>query len=144
MGSFVEPQEIKEKEILETSRIIAIVGLSPDKEKASNVVASYLTAHGYRTIPVNPAYDEILGQKSYKSLSDIPEKIDIVDIFMRSEKVLPVVEEAIKLKPRAIWLQLGIANEEAKRLVEDTGIPFLMNVCIKQEHEKIFGKKSNE
>lgn len=134
------PQEIKEKEILETSKIIAIVGLSPDKEKASNIVANYLIAHSYRIIPVSPGYDEILGQKSYKSLSDIPDKIDIVDIFMRSEKVLPVVEEAIKLKPRAIWLQLGIINEEAKKLVEDNGITFFMNVCIKQEHEKILGQ----
>ena len=137
----MEPQEIKEKEILEQSKIIAIVGLSPDKEKASNIVANYLIAHGYRIIPVNPGYDEILGQKSYKSLSDIPEKIDIVDIFMRSEKVLPVVEEAIKLKPRAIWLQLGIINEEAKKLVEDKGITFFMNVCMKQEHEKLLGIK---
>jgi predicted CoA-binding protein len=138
----MEPQEIKEKEILETSKSIAIVGLSPDMEKASNIVANYLIAHGFRIIPVNPGYDEILGQKSYKSLSDILEKIDIVDIFMRSEKVLPVVEEAIKLKPRAIWLQQGIINEEAKKLVEDKGITFFMNVCIKQEHTKLLGQKA--
>ena len=135
----MEPQEIKEKEILEQSKIIAIVGLSPDKEKASNVVANYLIAHGYQIIPVNPGYDELLGQKSYKSLTDIPDKIDIVDIFMRSEKVLPVVEEAIKLKPHAIWLQLGIVNEEARKLVEDNSINFFMNVCIKQEHTKLLG-----
>jgi uncharacterized protein len=140
----MEPQEIKEKEILETSNVIAIVGLSPDNEKASNIVANYLIAHGYRIIPVNPGYDEILGQKSYKSLSEIPEAIDIVDIFMRSEKVLPVVEEAIKLKPLVIWLQLGIINEVAKKLVEDKGITFFMNVCIKQEHEKLFDKKSDK
>jgi uncharacterized protein len=137
----VEPQEIKEKEILKQSKIIAMVGLSPDKEKASNVVANYLMAHGYQVIPVNPGYDEILGQKSYKSLSDIPDKIDVVDIFMRSEKVLPIVEEAIKLKPRAIWLQLGIINEEAKKLVEDRDITIFMNVCMKQEHEKLLGKE---
>ena len=136
----MEPQEIKEKEILEQSKTIAIVGLSPNKEKASSIVAKYLIASGYRIIPVNPGYDEILGQKSYKSLSDITEKIDIVDIFIRSEKVLPIVQEAIKLKPRAIWLQLGIINEEAKKLVEDKGITFFMNVCIKQEHEKLFNK----
>ena len=121
-----------------------MVGLSPDKEKASNIVANYLIARGYRIIPVNPGYDEILGQKSYKSLSDIPDKIDIVDIFMRSEKVLPVVEEAIKLKPRAVWLQLGIINEEARKLVEDKGITFFMNVCVKQEHEKLFDNKSSK
>lgn len=140
----MEPQEIKEKKILEQSKTIAIVGLSPDKEKASNVVASYLIAHGYRIIPINPGYDEILGQKSYKSLSDVSEKIDVVDIFMRSEKVLPIVEEAVKLKPRAIWLQLDIINEEAKKLVEDKGITFFMNVCMKQEHEKLLGAKPNK
>lgn len=138
----VEPQQTKEKEILEQSKVVAIVGLSPDKEKASNIVAKYLIANGYRIIPVNPGYNEILGQKSYKSLSDIPEKIDIVDIFMRSEKVLPVVEEAIKLRPRAIWLQLGIINEEAKKLVEDNGIAFFMNVCVKEEHTKLLGQKT--
>lgn len=121
-----------------------MVGLSPDKEKASSIVANYLMAQGYRIIPVNPGYDEILGMKSYKALSDIPDKIDVVDIFMRSEKVLPVVKEAIKLKPCAIWLQLGIINEEAKKLVEDAGITFFMNVCMKQEHEKLFDTKSNE
>ena len=138
----MEPQEIQEKEILEKSKVVAIVGLSPDEKKASNIVANYLITHGYRIIPVNPGYDEILGQKSYKSLSDIPQKIDIVDIFMRSEKVLPVVEEAIKLRPRAIWLQLGIINEEAKKLVEDKGIAFFMNVCVKQEHTKLLGQKT--
>jgi hypothetical protein len=138
----MESQEIKEKEILEQSKTVAIVGLSPDKEKASNIVANYLVTHGYRVIPVNPGYNEILGQKSYKSLSDITEKIDIVDIFMRSEKVLPVVEEAIKLKPHAIWLQLGIVNEEARKLVEDNSITFFMNICIKQEHEKLLGQKA--
>ncbi len=135
------PEEIKEKEIFEQSKVIAMVGLSPDKEKASNVVANYLIAEGYNVIPVNPNYDEILGRKSYKMLSEVPETIDVVDIFMRSEKVLPVVEEAIKIKPRAIWLQLGIINEDAKKLVEDADITFFMNVCMKQEHEKILGSK---
>jgi hypothetical protein len=135
------PQEITEKKIFEQSKVIAMVGLSPDKERASNVVANYLIAVGYNVIPVNPNYDEILGRKSYKALSEIPETIDVVDIFMRPEKVLPIVEEAIQIKPRAIWLQLGIMNEEAKKLVEDAGITFFMNVCMKQEHEKILGSK---
>lgn len=121
--------------------MIAIVGLSPDHEKPSNIVATYLIAHGYRIIPVNPGYEEILGQKSYKSLSEIGEKIDVVDIFMRADKLLPVVEEAIKLKPKAIWLQLGIINEEAGKLAEKAGITFFMNVCIKQEHTKLLGNK---
>lgn len=138
----MEPREIKEREILEKSKTIAIVGLSPNKEKPSNVVASYLMTHGYRVLPVNPGYDEILGIKSYKSLLEIPEQIDVVNIFMQPDKLLPIVEEAVRLKPRAIWLQLGIINEEAKKLVEDAGIPFFMNVCIKQEHTKLFEQKT--
>lgn len=140
----MEPQQTKEKKILEQSKVVAMVGLSPDEKKASNIVAKYLITNGYRIIPVNPGYNEILGQKSHKSLSDIPEKIDIVDIFMRSEKVLPVVEEAIKLRPRAIWLQLGIINEEAKRMVENKGITFFMNICMKQEHTKLLGQHTGE
>lgn len=128
------------KNLLAHSRVIAIVGLSPDQQKASNVVANYLTANNFRIIPVNPGYPEILGHKSYPSLAEIPEKVDIVDIFMRSEKVLPIVEEAIRLHPKAIWLQLGIINSEAQELVESNNILFFMNQCIKQEHERLFSK----
>lgn len=135
----MEPLDEKKKELLQTSKIIAMVGLSPNTDKPSNVVANYLKGAGYRVIPVNPQYDEILGEKSYKSLSDIPEKVDIVDIFMRSEKVVPVVEEAVKIKPRAIWLQEGIVNEEAKKIVEDGGIEFFQGVCIKKERTRLFG-----
>ena len=136
----VENTDDVKKGLLEKSHTIAVVGLSSNTEKASNVVANYLIAHGYRVIPVNPGYAEILGQKCYPSLSGIPEKVDIVDIFMRSEKVLPVVEEAVKLKPGAIWLQLGIINPEAQELAESNNILFFMNQCIKQEHERLFGK----
>ena len=134
----MDSQETKKREVLETSKVIAIVGLSPDVEKPSNVVANYLIRAGCEIIPVNPQYDEILGVKSYKSLSDIPKKIDIVDIFMRAERVLPIVEEAVKIKPKCIWLQLGIVNEEAKKLAERHGIPFFMDVCIKQEHSRLY------
>jgi len=136
----MEDRDDEKKKLLEESRVIAIVGLSPDEQKASNVVAVYLMAHGYRVIPVNPSHAEILGQKSYPSLSDVPEKIDIVDIFMKAENVLPVVGEAIKLAPKAIWLQLGIVNEEARKLVESTNIPFFMDQCIKQQHTRLLGK----
>ncbi len=126
-----------EEELLKTSRVIAIVGLSPDEEKASNSVARYLKGKGYRIIPVNPGYEQILGEKVYKSLLAIPEKVDIVDIFMRAEKVLPIVQEAIKLHPRAIWLQLGIKNDEARRLVEETDIEYVEDKCMKQEHSRL-------
>jgi hypothetical protein len=114
-------------ELLKEARVIAMVGLSPDESKASNRVAQYLISKGYRVIPVNPGYNEILGEKSYKSLKDIPEKIDIVDVFMRADRLLPVAEEAVAIRPRAIWLQLGIVNEDARRLVEENGISFVQD-----------------
>ncbi|HEY3276813.1 MAG TPA: CoA-binding protein [Syntrophorhabdaceae bacterium] len=130
-------EEEKTKEILGTSHTIAMVGLSPSEEKPSNGVARYLKKAGFRVIPVNPGYEEILGEKSYKSLSDIPDKIDVVDIFMRADRLLPVVEEAIKIKPKAIWLQLGIVNEEARALAGKAGIPFVMDKCMKIEHSRL-------
>jgi uncharacterized protein len=127
----------RERDLLEGSQTIAVVGLSPDESKASNRVARYLIDAGYKIIPVNPGYGEILGVKSLASLSDISEPVDIVDIFMRSESVLPIVEEAVKLRPRAIWLQLGIVNEEAQRLTEAAGIAFFQDVCIKMERSRL-------
>ena len=129
------------KKILEESHTIAMVGLSPSEDKPSNVVAKYLKEAGYRVIPVNPAYEEILGEKSYKSLSDIPEKVDVVDIFMRADKLLPVVEEAVKIKPKYIWLQLGIVNDDARAVAGKNGIGFVQDKCMKQEYSKYFKKE---
>ncbi len=126
------------RELLKTSRVIAVVGLSPDEEKPSHTVARYLKDKGYRIIPVNPARDQILGEKAYKSLADIPEKIDIVDIFIRPENVMPFVEDALKLNPKAIWLQLGIESKEAKQLVSPTDVGYVEGKCVKQEHTKLF------
>lgn len=128
------------KDLLTGSHTIAVVGLSPDQAKASNIVVNYLLENNFRIIPVNPGYPEILGRKCYPSVADIPEKVDIVDIFMRAEKVMPVVKEAIQIKPKAIWLQLGIVNNEAKELVEANNILFFMDQCIKQEHARLFKK----
>jgi predicted CoA-binding protein len=127
------------RELLLQARTIAVVGLSPDESKASNRVARYLIEAGYRIIPVNPAHSEISGIKSAATLSDIAEPIDIVDIFMRPDRLLSVVEEAVRLSPRpkAVWLQLGIVSEEARRLVESAGIAFLQDVCIKMEHDRL-------
>lgn len=136
----MEEKENLKKLLLEGSKVIAVVGLSPDAGKASNIVANYLIAKGYRIIPVNPNYDEIMGQRSYPSLSDIPGKIDIVDIFRRAGDLMPVVREAVALSPKAIWLQLGIVSEEARKLAETHNIPFFMDQCIKVEHSKLFGK----
>lgn len=130
------------KELLQTSRVIAVVGLSADEDKPSNVVARYLMDKGYKVIPVNPGQETILGQKSYKSLADIDEKVDIVDIFMKAEKVLPFVRDAIKLHPSAIWLQLGIVNEEAKGVADADKIMFVMDKCVKQEHTRLLQRAS--
>jgi predicted CoA-binding protein len=130
------------KELLRTSRVIAVVGLSADEDKPSNVVARYLMDKGYKVIPVNPGQETILGQKSYKSLADIDEKVDIVDIFMKAEKVLPFVRDAIRLRPSAIWLQLGIVNEEAKSVADADKIMFVMDKCVKQEHTRLLQRPS--
>lgn len=127
----------EERELIKDARIIAIVGLSPHESRASNVVARYLQGKGYRIIPVNPGQEEILGEKSYKALTDIPQDVDIVDIFMRAEKVVPIVEEAVRLGPKAIWLQLGIVNHEARQVAEKAGIPFVQDLCLKQEHARL-------
>lgn len=137
----MELSDQAKKELLETSKIIAVVGLSPKDDKPSNRVAVYLKAHGFRVIPVNPQYDEILGEKSYKTLSEIPEKVDVVDIFMRAENVMPVVEEAVKIQPQAIWLQLGIINDDAKSVAEKNGISFIQDLCIKLEHTRLIEKQ---
>jgi uncharacterized protein len=137
-GTVMNAEDISKKELLSSSKVIAIVGLSPKEDKPSNTVAKYLRNAGYKVIPVNPGYEDILGEKCYHTLSDIPEKVDIVDIFMRADSVMPVVEEAIAIKPRCIWLQLGIVNEDAKKTAENHGITFFMDVCVKQEHERLF------
>ncbi len=137
----MEDQDLKRKELLAAVKVIAIVGLSPKEDRPSNRVARYLRDAGYRIIPVNPQHDQILGEKSYKTLGDIPEKIDVVDIFMRPEGVVPIVEEAVKLRPKAIWLQLGVINDAAKAIAEKEGIPFIQDRCIKIEHGRLLASR---
>ena len=121
---------------------MAVVGLSRNPAKASYRVANYLQSVGYHIIPVNPFVDEILGEKSYKSLLDVPEAIEIVDIFRPSEDVPSIVEEAIKLKnrlgtPKVIWMQLGIVNEEAARRAKAAGFKVVMDRCMMVEHRRL-------
>ena len=130
------------KSILETYRTVAVVGLSRNPAKASYCVAQYLRSVGYRIIPVNPFVDEILGEKSYKSLLDVPETIEVVDIFRPSEEVHAIVEEAIELKsrlgtPKVIWMQLGIVNEEAARRAKAAGFKVVMDRCMMIEHRRL-------
>ena len=126
-------------------RTIAVVGLSKDPSKPSHDVAKYLIEHGYRVVPVNPTIDEVLGQKSYRSLLDLPDKlkreIEVVDIFRRAEDVPVIVDEAVNLHrslgyPKAIWMQLGIVNEEAARKAMSSGMDVVMDHCMKIEHNR--------
>lgn len=128
------------KTILQTAKIIAIVGLSDKKDRPSYDVASYLQEVGYRIIPVNPNIIEVLGEKSYPNLSAIPKeiKIDIVDIFRRSELVLPHVEEAIaRGDVKTIWMQEGVMNTDAEKIAKDHNLNVFMNFCLMKTHRKI-------
>jgi predicted CoA-binding protein len=134
------------EEILTKYKTVAIVGLSRDSDKDSHSVAAYLKIQGYRIIPVNPATDEVLGEKSYKTLLDVSPQvqktIEIVDIFRPPEDVQAIVEQAIKLKekndkPYVIWMQLGIINEQAAATARAAGMEVVMNKCMRQEHKKL-------
>ena len=126
------------KDILLSTKTIATVGLSKNKEKVSNGVASYLQSQGYRVIPVNPTVDEILGEKSYPNLESIPIKIDAVQIFRRSEDVPPIVEDAIKVGAKVVWMQEGVYNEEAAQIAKDAGLQVVMDMCMRAAHQYIF------
>ncbi|MGI0102052.1 MAG: CoA-binding protein [Nitrosotalea sp.] len=121
-----------------TLKNIAVVGMSKNSEKAAHYVPKYLAEQGYNVIPVNPTTDEILGKKCYPSLLDVPIQIDIVDVFRPSDQVKPVVEEAIKIKPRVIWLQEGIHDPEAESLAKKAGIDVVFNRCMLAEHQRLF------
>lgn len=117
---------------------VAVVGMSKNEEKAANYVPKYLLENGYNIIPVNPTADSILERKCYPGLQDVPEQIDIVDVFRPSEQVMPVIQEAIKKKPKVIWLQEGIHNEEAENLAKSAGITVVFNRCMLAEHQRLF------
>ena len=117
---------------------IAVVGMSKNPEKAAYYVPKYLSDNGYHVIPVNPTTDEIMGKKCYHEIGEVNESIDIVDVFRPSDQVLPVVKEAIKKKPKVIWLQEGIHNQEAEELARKAGIEVVFNRCMLAEHERLF------
>ncbi len=117
---------------------VAVIGMSKNQEKAAHYVPKYLSQNGYNIMPVNPTADEILDKKCYPSVEDIPEPIDIVDVFRPSDQVLPVVQEAIKKKPKVIWLQEGIHNAEAEELARKEGIKVVFNRCMLAEHQRLF------
>ena len=126
------------KRLFETVRTIAVVGCSPKPERPGHYVAKYLQDLGYRIIPVNPGQTEILGEKCYASLRDIPEPVDMVDCFRRAEDIPPVVEDAIAIGAKFVWMQLGIVNEEAAKRALEAGIEVVMDRCPKIDYPRLF------
>ncbi len=129
------------KELYKSIQTIASVGLSANVEKPSFGIVYYLQQQGYRIIPVNPTAPEILGQKSYPDLLSIPEKVDVVQLFRRSEDVPPFVEQAIQIGAKVVWMQEGISNPEAAKKAEAAGLTVVMDRCMRAEHMRLFGSK---
>jgi len=117
---------------------VAVVGMSRHPEKAAHFVPKYLSEQGFNILPVNPMSSEILNKKCYSSVTEVDEPIDIVDVFRPSDQVLPVIKEAIKMKPKVIWLQEGIHNQEAEELARKEGIKVVFNRCMLAEHQRLF------
>jgi predicted CoA-binding protein len=126
-----------EEEILNFSRVVAVVGLSSKPDRPSYRVASYLKEQGYKIIPVNPEERKILGELCYPDLDSIPESVDVVEIFRRSEEVLPIVEEAIKIGAKAVWMQEGVINKEAAARAREAGLLVVMDKCMRKVHLKL-------
>jgi predicted CoA-binding protein len=124
------------REILSLNKIV-VVGMSKNSSKAAHYVPKYLSENGYDITPVNPTTSEILGKKCYGSVSEIDEEIDIIDVFRPSDQVLPIIQEAIKKKPKVIWLQEGIHNSEAEDLAKKAGIKVIFNRCMLAEHQRL-------
>ena len=130
------------RSILEKYKTIAVVGLSKNPTKDSHRVAKYMKTKGYRVVPINPFADAILGEKCYKNLLDVAETVEVVDVFRPAKEVLPIVDQAIKLKknmgnPTLVWMQLGIVNEEAAKWARDAGLTVVMDRCIMAEHKRL-------
>lgn len=132
-------QSADTREILKGFRTFAVVGLSPRPHRDSHIVARFLQEHGYRVIPVHPGVESILGEKCYDSLRDVPEPVEVVDIFRRSEAVPPVVEEAVDIGARVIWMQLGVVHREAAERARRAGLLVVMDHCPVIEYRRHFG-----
>ena len=127
------------RSILKENKSIAVVGLSANWNRPSFFASKYMQQKGYKIIPVNPRHSEILGEKCYKSLLDIEEKVDIVDCFRRSDDILPIATDAIKIKAKVLWMQLSIFNEDAANLSRNAGLKVVQDRCVKIEHARLFG-----
>jgi uncharacterized protein len=127
------------RRILSQTRVIAVVGLSADWFRPSYFAAKYMQEHGYRVIPVNPKYERILGEKCYKSLRDIPEPVDMVDVFRKTQDVPPIADEAIAIGAKVLWQQLSVKNEAAAAKARAAGLDAVLDRCVKIEHGRLFG-----
>lgn len=127
------------RRILKTNHTIAVVGLSADWYRPSYFAAKYMQEHGFKIIPVNPKYDEILGEKCYPNLKAIPEPVDIVDVFRKPDDCVPIAQDAVAIGAKVLWLQLGVVNEEAARVAESGGLEVVMDRCVKIEYARLFG-----
>ena len=127
------------RRILAEHRVVAMVGLSASWYRPSYFAAKYLLDHGYRVIPVNPRYEEVLGQRCYPTLKDIPEPVDVVDCFRPARDIPPLARDAVDMGAKVLWMQLGIVNEEAAALARDAGLEVIMNRCMKIEYARLFG-----
>jgi predicted CoA-binding protein len=127
------------RRILRTSRTIAVVGLSADWFRPSYFAAKYMQEHGYRIVPVNPRYDAILGERCHATLATVETPIDIVDVFRKTEDVLPIAEQAIAIGAKCLWQQIGVKNAQAAALAAAAGLEVVMNRCVKIEHARLFG-----
>jgi predicted CoA-binding protein len=126
------------EDLLRTSRTIAVVGLSSDRHRPSYGVSAYMQRHGYRIIPVNPNEQEVLGERAYSRLEDVPKSVDIVNVFRRSEFVPEVVEAAIQIGAKAVWMQQGVVHQSAAQKAQEAGLTVVMDLCILQEHARLF------
>jgi uncharacterized protein len=134
------PNDIAQlRRILQTSRTVAVVGLSAEWHRPSYFAAKYMQAKGYRVVPVNPRYEQILGERCHARLEDIPVPVDIVDVFRRTEDVGPIADSAIRIGARCLWQQIGVKNLEADARARAAGLESVMDRCVKIEHARLFG-----
>ena len=127
------------RRILRDCRTIAVVGLSAEWHRPSYFAAKYMQQHGYRIVPVNPRYDEVLGERCYPSLADVPHAVDLVDVFRRTEDVLPIARQAVDIGAKCLWQQIGVKNLEADRIARAAGLDSVLDRCVKIEHARLFG-----
>jgi len=130
------------RRVLRDSHTVAVVGLSADANRPSHVVAKYLQQHGYKIVPVNPKYPQILGESSYADLASIPFAVDLVDVFRKPQDCLPIAQQAVAIGAKTLWLQLGVVNEEARAVAQAGGLTVVMDRCVKIEHARVLSEQS--